>query len=628
MTATTTPPATASADLAALLDLRFRAAIASVLGEPGLDADPAIKPSQNPQFGDFQANCAMGLAKTRGLNPRELAQRIAAAVDLSGLALAPEVAGPGFINIRLDPAALARTLAAIDAGDAHNGGTLGVPRIAARWGVTIDLCGVNVAKQMHVGHLRATIIGDCLARVFGRLGRTVHRENHLGDWGLPIAMTLASLRRRKVDLDTITLDDLNTAYRAAQAAAKDDDGALDVAERIGAGPHRLAEFSLDGDAARGVVDDAKRTLVALQSGDPDLVRDWEKIIDCTMREVFRTTNLLGVVLGPEHSRGESFFRDRLAKVVEEFLASGLASEDRGAIVVRFADRERPLLIRKSDGGFLYATTDLAALRFRVQELGSDRVVYVVDGRQRDHFKDVFDAADLIGWNRLPDGTRATVTHLGFGAVLGKDKRPLKTRSGENFTLMELLEEACERGTAEVAKRAEDPGAPTHGMRPEEIAAIGRAVGICAVKYADLSNDVMRDYVFDLDRMIAFEGDTGPYIQYAHARISSIIAKSEVDAGRIASASFRVEEPAERALALHLSRYGSMVVGVSESLEPSRICAYLQTLANLFHAFYQSCPVLRAPDESTKLARLRLCDLVRRTLADGLGLLGIEAPPRM
>ena len=613
---------TATADPVALLDRRFRAAIAVALGDPSLDLDPVIKPSQNPQFGDFQANCAMALAKSRGMNPRELAAKIVAAVDLSGVAHAPEVAGPGFINVKLDLGALSAMLGAMSDAD------LGVVRVKQTYGVTVDLCGVNVAKQMHVGHLRATIIGDCLARVFERLGRDVHRENHLGDWGLPIAMTLASLRRQRIDLDRITLDDLNDAYRAAQAASRDDEAGLAAAMATGAGPHRIAELSLQCTDAQIAVEDAKRTLVRLQSGDPELVRDWQKLIDCTMREVFRTTGILNVRLGPEHSRGESFFRERLPKVVEEFLASGLAKEDRGAIVVPFADRERPLLIRKSDGGFLYATTDLAAVRFRVQDLLSDRVVYVVDGRQRDHFKDVFDAADLIGWNRLPDGSRATITHLGFGAVLGKDKRPLKTRSGENFTLIELLEEASERGTAEVSRRAGDPNAPTHGMSDAELAAIGQAVGIAAVKYADLSGDVMRDYVFDLDRMIAFEGDTGPYIQYAHARIASILAKSEAAIDSIRAAPFVVREPAERLLALHLLRYGAMVQETAIALEPSRICSYLQTLANLFNGFYQACPVLKADDATARTARLRLCDLTRRVLADGLDLLGIVAPSRM
>jgi arginyl-tRNA synthetase len=615
-----------SADPVALLEARFRAAIAATLGGEPASFDPVIKPSANPQFGDFQANFAMGLAKQRGMNPRELATKVAAAVDLSGLALPPEVAGPGFINLKLDPAALAGLLGAMERAD------LGVVRVPRTHGVAVDLCGVNVAKRMHVGHLRATIIGDCVARVFERLGRRVFRENHLGDWGLPIAMTLASLRKRGVDLDRLELKDLDVAYRAAQASAKGDEKGLAAARAAGCGPHRIAELEAQEAGAREAGAEARQALVRLQSGDAELVRDWHKLIECTMKEVYLAADLLNVRLGPENSRGESFYRDRLGPAVEAFVQAGLGVEDDGALVVRFADRERPLLIRKSDGGFLYATTDLCALRFRVQDLDCDRVIYVVDARQRDHFRDVFDACHLIGWDRTEKepgaGTTADITHLGFGAVLGPDKKPLKTRSGENVTLMSLLEAAIDRGVAEVTKRSADPEAPTHGLSPAELAAIGRAVGIAAVKFADLSNDVSRDYEFDLDRMVAFEGDTGPYIQYAHARIASIIARSGESVAAIEAAPLRLEVPAERALALHLLRYGAMVQGVADSLETSRIGAYLLSLSTHFNAFYQACPVLKAPDEATRRSRLRLCEVTRRVLADGLGLMGIEAPSRM
>ncbi|MBX3354217.1 MAG: arginine--tRNA ligase [Phycisphaeraceae bacterium] len=580
-------------------------------GASAADIDPQLRPNTNPDFGDFQANGVLPLAKRRGANPRDMATAVAAALMADPLA-APlleraEAAGPGFINIRLSVAALAQMVSAFDSP------ALGVEIQAHPHAVVIDLCGVNVAKQMHVGHLRATIIGDTLARVFERLGRKVWRENHLGDWGLPIAMTLARLRREGTDLARITLDDLNTAYRAAQQDPEDE---------------------------------AKQTLLRLQSGDPEVVRDWERIIEVTMAEVFRAAELLGVTLGPEHSRGESFFRDRLAGVVDAFTSSGLASKDAGAIVVRFADRERPLLIRKADGGFLYATTDLAAVRLRVQELNADLVVYVVDARQRDHFKDVFDAARLIGWETLPDGTHARLVHIGFGAVLGSDKKPLKTRSGENFTLMGLLGEAVERGVREVVSRASDPAAPTHGMSRDELAEIGRAVGIAAVKYADLGSDVTRDYVFDLDRMVRFDGDTGPYIQYAHARIAGILRKGaeESDGGAAGASSalgsggsepsldgrapLLIHEPAERRLALHLLQYPRVLQDVARTLEPNRLCNWLHSLGELFNGFYQACPVLKVEDAAVRASRLRLCDLTRRALADGMGLLGIAAPERM
>ena len=624
MSATPTPRTLV--DPAAALSNAFRDAIAKALDldpasvEPAVRPSPAPKSAKAPRFGDFQCNAAMGLAKARGENPREVAATIVEALDADELVESCEVAGPGFINVTLRSEALSSRLTSID--DTR----LGVATSGTGHVVAVDLCGVNVAKQMHVGHLRATIIGDTLARVHEHLDYTVHRENHLGDWGLPIAMTLSALRRDGTDLDTITLDDLNRAYRDAQLDGKADERGLAAAHAMHCGPHRVAELECQNDAALAIVREAKDTLVKLQAGDAELVADWRKIIECTMNEVWRTLAPLNVKIGPEHSRGESFFGPRLPEVIDAFVREGVAVEDDGALVVRFDDRERPLLIRKSDGGFLYATTDLAALRFRVHDLASERVVYVVDARQREHFRDVFDAARKMHWDRTPAGVTADLVHLPFGAVLGPDKRPLKTRSGDNFTLMALLQEAIDRGTHEVVTRASDPNAPTHGQTESELHAIGRAVGIAAVKYADLSSDVARDYVFDLDRMIAFEGDTGPYLLYAHARIASMLAKADADGVSIGE-SFAVHEDAERQLALALLRFGATIEDVAEKLEPNRLCAYLFDLANTFSSFYQSCPVLRA-EPDVRAARLRLCDLTRRVLRQGLELLGIEAPERM
>jgi len=587
-----------NADPILLLRTAMQRALAQAFGPSFADSDPIIRHSDRPELGDFQCNAAMGLAKQLGRKPRDVAVELvrAAEVALSDIAVLPlEIAGPGFINLRLQPAALASLLEAMDTE------SLGIEPDSDPHSVVIDLCGVNVAKQMHVGHLRSTIIGDSLARFYERLGRNAFRENHLGDWGLPIALVLHQLRQAGANLEKLTLTELDRAYRDAQKKAGED-----------------ASF----------LESAKRELVKLQGGDADLVRDWKALIDCTMRAVLHTLDMLNVRIGPEHSRGESFFRDRLAGVVQSFERSGLAVRDDGALVVRFPDRERPLLIQKSDGGYLYATTDLAAVRFRVQELGADRVVYVVDARQRDHFKDVFDAARLIGWDTTLDGTKAELLHLGFGAVLGPDRKPLKTRSGENVTLQSLVEEAVERGANEVRSRAADPTAPTHGLSEDELRQIGRSVGIAAIKYADLSSDLVRDYIFDMDRMIAFEGNTGPYIQYAHARICSIFARAGIAAESVAQGAFRITEPAERALALLLLRFGSTLHGAARALEPHRLCTYLYDLANAYSAFYQACPVLKADDERIRNSRLRLCDLTRRVLADGLSLLGIEAPPRM
>ena len=611
-----------SCDPVALLEQAFRAGIAAATGVDAGAVDPQVKAGADPKHGDFQCNAALALAKAAKANPRELAQRILAATPLGALAERTEIAGPGFINVWLSGHALGDLLSCMDSP------ALGIQPAPLPHAVVIDLCGVNVAKQMHVGHLRATIIGDVMARLHERLGRKVWRENHLGDWGLPIAMTMASLRRQGRDFSRLTLDDLNTAYRAAQAEAKSDEVGQAAAVSSGAGPHRLAEFEAQNGPALAAERDAKATLLKLQGGDPATVADWQRLIDVTMAEVFVTARTLGVKLGPEHSRGESFYRDRLGPVVEAFLSRGLARQDAGAIVVHYADRERPMLIRKADGGFLYATTDLAAVRFRVQELDGGRVIYVVDARQRDHFKDVFDAIRLIGWDTLPDGTHAELSHMAFGSVLGKDKRPLKTRSGENFTLKALLDEAVERGVQQVMRRAAEPDAPTHGLPEAELRAIGAAVGVGAVKYADLSGDPVKDYVFDLDRMIAFEGDTGPYIQYAHARIASLVSRSGERAEAIAGAAYAPSEPAERHLALCLLRFPGVVLTATEQQAPQRLCAALHELANAYAGFYQACPVLKAPDAATRLSRLRLSSLVQRTLAEGLSLLGIEAPTRM
>ncbi len=620
-----TEAAATSADPIAMLDSALRAAIHAALGDDFADEDPVIRASQNPEFGDFQANCAMALAKRVGMKPRDVAARIVEAADLGVIAEPPELAGPGFINLRLRPDALARMLGAMAAG----GAGLGVPPDDDPHPIVIDMCAVNVAKQMHVGHLRSTIIGDALGRVLERRGRKVYRENHLGDWGLPIAMVLHELREARVDLETLELAALDRAYRAAQLATKGDPRGLEAARALGAGPHRIAELEEQNAGAAEALEAAKTTLVRLQRGDPELDRDWHRLIDCTLRALYEAIGLLNVRLGPENNRGESFYRDRLEGVIDAWVGAGIAKEDDGALVVPFADRERPLLIRKSDGGFLYATTDLAAVRYRAHELGADRIIYVVDARQRDHFRDVFDAVRLMGWDRTPDGGRAELIHLPFGSVLGADKRPLKTRAGDNVTLKSLLDEACERGVEAVRVRAADPKAPTHGLPEDELAATGRAVGIGAVKYADLSNDLVRDYVFDMDRMVAFEGNTGPYLQYAHARICSIFARAGLPlTDEIAPEDFAVDAPEEKTLALVLLRYGGTVADVARTLEPHRLCAYLYDLAGAYSAFYQHCPVLKAEDPAIRDARLALCNLTRRVLADGLDLLGIEAPRRM
>ena len=610
-----------SSNPATVLGEMVRQAVVAAFGDSYAETDPLIRGSQNPEFGDYQSNCAMGLAKRVGANPREVATKIVEAIDTGALSDPPEIAGPGFMNFRLRPSALATLLGAMDDD------RLGIEQSTDSHSVVIDMCSVNVAKQMHVGHLRSTIIGDAIARVFEREGRVVYRENHLGDWGLPIAMVLHQLRASGADLDRIQLPELDQAYREAQLTGRADGRGLDAARRLHAGPHRIAELEAQNAGAEAATTAAKTTLVALQRGDEELVRDWNKLINCTLSALFEAIDILGVDLGPENNRGESFYRDRLDGVIDAFVEQKLAREDAGALVVDFDDRDRPMLIRKSDGGFLYATTDLAAVRFRTSELNAGRIIYVVDARQRDHFRDVFDAVRKIGWDRTPDERAADLVHIGFGTVLGPDKKPLKTRSGKNITLRSLLEEACERGQSEVHARAEDPNAPTHGLDAAELDRIGQAVGIAAVKYADLSTDLVRDYIFDMDNMIRFEGNTGPYLQYAHARVCSILRRAEEDGITWSDTAFAVAEPAEKALAMALLKYGEVVSGVGQSLEPHRLCSYLYDLANAYSSFYQNCPVLKVEGD-LRSGRLRLCDLTRRVLSDGLGLLGITAPDRM
>jgi arginyl-tRNA synthetase len=606
-------------DPAARLQTAFSDAIARTLGEEFTGTDPSIRASNKPELGDFQCNAAMGLAKRVGQQPRALAESLLANVRADDVVETLEIAGPGFINIKLRLDAIAGAVEAMDTP------TLGVIADEHIQTIVIDLCGVNVAKQMHVGHLRSTIIGDALARVLTRLGHDVHRENHLGDWGLPIAMVLDTLRRDDVDLSQITLTNLDTAYRRGQAAARGDEKGLKAAVDRHVGPHRIAELETQQESAQDARSRAGELLVSLQDGNAEIVKDWHRIIDITLEAVAEALDLLNIDMGPENNRGESFYRDKLSAVLETFQGHNACREDGGALVVDFPTRERPMLIRKSDGGFLYATTDLAAIRCRTQDTGASRCIYVVDARQRDHFRDVFDAAAQVGWNQTPSGELVDFIHTPFGSVLGADRRPLKTRSGANVTLASLLQEAIQRGRDEVRRRAAEPGSPTHDLSSDELDSIGRAVGIGAIKYADLSNDLSRDYVFDLDRMVSFEGDTGPYLQYACARIQSMLRR----AGDLnPTASLMVNSPTERQLSLALLRWNTVVHGTGQSLEPHRIAVYLRELAEAFNRFYQECPVLKAESPAIQASRLRLVSLTGRVLADGLSLLGIETPACM
>ncbi len=606
---------------------RFRAAIAAAVPDAPADADPMIAPSKRAELGDFQCNAAMPLAKAVGRPPREIALAIVRHADLGDLAeplSERDVAGPGFINVRLRPAAIASLLARLDTPE------LGIPPPEAPRTVVVDLCGVNLAKQMHVGHLRSTVIGDALARTFERLGERVIRQNHVGDWGLPIAMVTDRLRREaeaaRIDLDRVSLDDLDRLYREAQRECAGQGKALEIVGRYRMGPKAEAELRAEHEEAEERLASAKRTLVALQSRDPATVAVWRRIYDVTMRACLETCERLHTRITAADSAGESSYAEELGPLVDDLVSRAVAVESDGALVVRLEHEgiAEPCIVRKRDGGYLYATTDLAGIRRRVHGMGADRVVYAVDARQSLHFRQVFAAARKASYATRPGASApARLEHAPFGMVLGEDNRPFKTRTGENVKLSDLLDEAEARAERTVAEKNPD-------LPADERGAIAHAVAVAALKYADLSGERIKDYVFSFDRMLAFEGNTGPYLLYALVRIRSIFRKAGERGIALdhRAAPFAVEHPAEKALALALLRYPRTVRSVGDSLEPHRLCAYLYDLAGAFSVFFDACPVLAADDDATRRSRLRLCDLTARVLADGLDVLGIPAVERM
>ncbi len=612
-----------------ILHDRFGAAISRAF--PGAaGADPLIKPTQNAKFGDFQCNAAMSLAKMVGKSPREVAQALVEAVQVDDIAApltAQSIAGPGFINIALRPDALGALLATFDTP------ALGIERVAPQT-IVVDLCGVNLAKQMHVGHLRAVVIGDALARTFERAGHRVIRQNHVGDWGLPIAMVTAKLldmQRAGKNIAALSLDDIEKLYKAAQKESDADERGLAAAKKYGLGPKTLAELEEQVGGAGESLAKAKATLVALQSHDPETFAVWQRIADVTMRECLAVCARLGANVTAEHSAGESSYAEELAPMVDELVRRGIAEESEGALVIRNEGIEEPTIIRKSPkggGGFLYATTDMAAIRRRVQKLGADRVIYCVDARQGLHFKQVFASATRAGFATKP-GAKAPsrLEHAAFGMVLGNDGKPFKTRSGENVKLSDLLDEAITRAAAAVREKNPD-------LAGAEANDVATAVAMAAIKYVDLSNDRAKDYVFSFDRMLAFEGNTGPYLLYALVRIRSIFRKAvERFGAAVVSAAakggeFRLDTPEERQLALALLRYPIAIRGVSEALEPHRLCQFLFDLAQTFSTFVTNCPVLQAESDALRDSRLRLCALTDRVMTDGLSILGIKAVDRM
>ncbi len=570
--------------LVSVLDLRVRQAMAAVLPPEVAGADPQIRPSEHA---DFQVNGLLALAKPLRANPRELATRVAGALTADDVIASCEVSGPGFLNLTLTSGAILRQLV-LRAGDER----LGVPVTDAGSVTVIDYSQPNIAKEMHVGHLRSTIIGDALVRVLEFDGAKVVRRNHLGDWGTQFGMLIQYLMEEQpAESGADAISRLNALYRAARAKFDSD-----------------PEF----------VERARRRVVDLQAGDPETLAGWQDIVAESKVYFNEVYGRLGVLLTDDDAVGESFYNPFLRGVAEDLEQRGVAVRSEGALCVFFDDvrgpdgNPVPLIIQKSDGGFGYAATDLAAIRHRVETLGATRLLYVVDARQALHFRMVFETARRAGY--LPDGVEAV--HVPFGTVLGSDGRPLKTRAGETVRLIALLDEAVERARA--------------AMRPDFDPTLvdqrAREVGIGAVKYADLSTSRARDYVFDIDRMVSLQGNTGVYLQYAHARIRSVLAKlpaggSDVDVTVPL-------EPAERRLAMLLDELGAVLASVGEDYEPHRLCVYLYGLAQAFSDFYEACPVLRAPSDAVRNNRAAICRATGDTLKMGLELLGIAVPDRL
>jgi arginyl-tRNA synthetase len=572
-------------DLEKLLADRLARAFSAVAGEP---VDPAVRRSQHA---DFQSDASLALARRLGRPPRDIAAEVLGHAELADVCSAAEVSGPGFLNLTVADPSLAALLTTMAADP-----RLGVPPASVPETVVVDYSAPNVAKEMHVGHLRSTVIGDATVRLLDWLGHRVIRANHLGDWGTPFGMLIEHL----IDLGEseaaaeLSVGDLDSFYRAARV-----------------------KFDADEAFRRR----ARERVVALQSGDAYTLRLWRLLVDESADYFLTVYDRLGVLLTRDDFAGESYYNDQLGPVTDELDRLGLLRESGEAACVFPAgftgrDGERlPIIVRKRDGGYGYGATDLAAIRHRTRALGATRLLYVVGLPQRRHFELVYAVAREAGWLRPP----ARAEHVGFGSILGADGRMLRSRSGDSVKLVGLLDEAVARA-AELA-RQKNPD-----LDEAAVAEVARAVGIGAIKYADLSNDRVKDYVFDWDRMLSFEGNTAPYLQYAQVRARSILRRVAEEGGSPGPVVLTTRE--ERELAVHLLSFDDAIHQAVEHLQPHRLATYLFELAQAFTGFFESSPVLRADSDEQRASRLTLTALTARTLATGLGLLGIAAPERM
>ena len=555
------------------------------------DCEPQVRQSAKVQFGDYQANGMMAVAKKLGMAPRQLAEQVLTHLDLNGIASKVEIAGPGFINIFLDPAFLAQHVQQALASD-----RLGVTQ-PTKQTVVVDYSAPNVAKEMHVGHLRSTIIGDAAVRTLEFLGHKVIRANHVGDWGTQFGMLIAWLEKQQQEnAGEMALADLEGFYRDAKKHYDEDEA---FAER------------------------ARSYVVKLQGGDEYFREMWRKLVDITMSQNQLTYDRLNVTLTRDDVMGESLYNPMLTGIVADLKAKGLAVESEGATVVfldEYKNKEgEPMgvIIQKKDGGYLYTTTDIACAKYRYETLHADRVLYYIDSRQHQHLMQAWTIVRKAGY--VPDSV--PLEHHMFGMMLGKDGKPFKTRAGGTVKLADLLDEALERARRLVAEKNPD-------MPADELEKLANAVGIGAVKYADLSKNRTTDYIFDWDNMLAFEGNTAPYMQYAYTRVLSVFRKADIDESALANAQVIINEDREAQLAARLLQFEETLTVVAREGTPHVMCAYLYDVAGLFSGFYEHCPILSAENEEIRNSRLKLAQLTAKTLKLGLDTLGIETVERM
>ncbi|ELF0919818.1 arginine--tRNA ligase [Salmonella enterica] len=555
------------------------------------DCEPQVRQSAKVQFGDYQANGVMAVAKKLGMAPRQLAEQVLTHLDLSGIASKVEIAGPGFINIFLEPAFLAEQVQQALASD-----RLGVSQPTLQT-IVVDYSAPNVAKEMHVGHLRSTIIGDAAVRTLEFLGHHVIRANHVGDWGTQFGMLIAWLEKQQQEnAGDMALADLEGFYRDAKKHYDEDEA---FAER------------------------ARNYVVKLQSGDAYFREMWRKLVDITMTQNQITYDRLNVTLTRDDVMGESLYNPMLPGIVADLKAKGLAVESEGATVVfldEFKNKEGDpmgVIIQKKDGGYLYTTTDIACAKYRYETLHADRVLYYIDSRQHQHLMQAWTIVRKAGY--VPDSV--PLEHHMFGMMLGKDGKPFKTRAGGTVKLADLLDEALERARRLVVEK--NPNMPA-----DELEKLANAVGIGAVKYADLSKNRTTDYIFDWDNMLAFEGNTAPYMQYAYTRVLSVFRKADIDEQALASAPVIISEDREAQLAARLLQFEETLTVVAREGTPHVMCAYLYDVAGLFSGFYEHCPILSAENDAVRNSRLKLAQLTAKTLKLGLDTLGIETVERM